>query len=462
MKKFFKRYFWTILVVLASLGLAGSAAFFSVSGLSKLFAGSALQIIIMASFIELGKIITTAALHRYWKATNWMLKTVLTFMVVIIMGITSSGIYGFLADAYSATAIELEKINGQIELVEKKQELKREKIVGINETKGLKTTRIKSLMELRGQQENRVDSLNKKNWYNAARRAKLAITKSDEEIAKLGEDIDSLIAKTERVNDEIGVMDIDILNLKNSDVATEIGPLKYMSTVTGSTMENIINWFILAIILVFDPLAILLIIFANVVYDKANEKNGPPTPAITPPVAPTPDLTITPAPDVTVATVPSSAVITSVDKDEEYKKIIDAINNTDPEIHEFSYDFEGDEDKGEEVVEYVANENGSFEKTDEVKKSIASLIQGIDSNPAYLQLLDALFLDGARKIGDIIPPYIQFFKEISEKGIKCEEKVVSNFLIICNLMKITDMSNKDKVTITKDYKDSKYLISLIS
>jgi len=232
MKKFFKRYFWTILIVISALGLAGSAAYFSISGLSKLFAGSALQVIIMASFIEFAKIGTTAALHRYWKSMKGLsmqlIKWTLAMMVVVVMVITSSGIYGFLADAYSTTAMELAKIDGQIELVEKKQEIKRNKIIGFNEAKELKSNRINSLMDLRPQQENRVDSLQKKGWSSSAKRARASIIKTDEEIAKLGEEIDTLLVRSERVREEIGIMDMEILDLKNSDVATEIGPLKYM------------------------------------------------------------------------------------------------------------------------------------------------------------------------------------------------------------------------------------------
>lgn len=469
MGKFFKKYFWTIIIVLASLGLAGSAAYFSVSGLSKLFAGSALQIIIMASFIEFGKIITTAALHRYWKAMKdvglRMLKYILTLMVVVVMAITSSGIYGFLADAYSSTATELDKIKGQIELIEKQKEQKQVVIDGINEAKEMKSTRIKSLVELRSQQEVRVDSLRNKGWVNSMRRAEKAIAKADEEVEKLQIEIDSSFAKINRVNKEIGELDIQILDLQNSDVATEIGPLKYMSTVTGSPMENIINWFILALIFVFDPLAVLLIVFANVVYDRANEKHGIPVKKkkIEEEVVDD-EIAITTSDDITVTDSSDSGVVEFNINDsgieEEEQRVVDAINNN-SKVYDFSYEFP--EKKGEEVVEYVESEQGGFEKSEEeVEKSIASIIQRIDSNPVYLQLLDVLFLDGNRTIGEIIPSYPVFSRNIKERGIECEDKVINNFLMICNLLKITDMRDKDRVKIIKNYQDSKNIISLVS
>ena len=119
MKKFFNKYFWTLLIVMSAIGLAGSAAYFSISGLSKLFAGSAFEVIIMASFIEFGKLVTTAALHRYWNKVKLWMKITLTAMIISVMIITSSGIYGFLSSAYSKTSIELDKIKGKVELIEK-------------------------------------------------------------------------------------------------------------------------------------------------------------------------------------------------------------------------------------------------------------------------------------------------------------------------------------------------------
>ena len=276
MKNFFNKYFWTLLVVIAAVGLAGSAAYFSISGLSKLFGGSAMQVIIMASFIEFGKLVTTAALHRYWKKTIWWMRYILTAMIISVMVITSSGIYGFLADAYASTSIELEKIDGKIALIEKQQEQKNTQIEGIDEIKDSKSNRIVTLNNLRVQQEARIDSLYSKGWYSSARKTQVLIDQSTAEIQKLQTELDTIAVRVNVINQEIGDLDISILDLQNSDVATEIGPLKYMSTVVNRPMEDIINWFILMLIFVFDPLAVLLIIFASNIYDANNKGNGPP------------------------------------------------------------------------------------------------------------------------------------------------------------------------------------------
>jgi len=120
------------------------------------------------------------------------------------------------------------------------------------------------------------------------------------------------------------------------------------------------------------------------------------------------------------------------------------------------------EEKGEEVVEYVEAGNGDFKKSEEPSASLAALIKGIDSNPIYLRLLEVLFDDGKRGPEDTIPPYKSLVKEIAKQGIVCEDKVIKNFLTICNLLDITNMSDKNSVKIVKDYSTSKGIVSLVS
>ena len=96
-------------VGLSALLIAGSAAFFSVFGLSKLFAGATLSVIIMAGSLEFGKIIGASFLYRYWNNITSWLKVYMTVGVIILVGITSAGIFGFLSNAYQGATIEFEK-----------------------------------------------------------------------------------------------------------------------------------------------------------------------------------------------------------------------------------------------------------------------------------------------------------------------------------------------------------------
>ncbi len=101
-------------VLLASLGLAGTAAYYSVFGLSKLFSSQATAVIVMASILEASKLITASYLHRQWKATTFLLKTYLVTAVFILMCITSFGIYGFIVSAYPEPAYEIKTQDSEI------------------------------------------------------------------------------------------------------------------------------------------------------------------------------------------------------------------------------------------------------------------------------------------------------------------------------------------------------------
>ena len=92
------------LIALTALSVSASAAYYSVTGLSKLFAGAAFAVIIMAGSLEVAKIVIASLLHQYWKTMNKVLRTYLTLATIILIGITSAGIYGFLSSAYQETA----------------------------------------------------------------------------------------------------------------------------------------------------------------------------------------------------------------------------------------------------------------------------------------------------------------------------------------------------------------------
>jgi len=448
MKKFFEIYFWTILIAVSAIGLAGSAAYFSISGLSKLFAGSSMQVIIMASFLEFAKIATTAVLHRFWKYIKWSLKIPLTFMVVVIMAITSSGIYGFLAEAYTTTSNQMQKIEGQIVLIEKQKEQKKEQILSIDEIKKSKSNRVTTLIDLRVQQEARIDTLYSKRMNTAAKQAQLLIEQSNKEINLTQKEIDSLTTRIQIINTEIGELDITILDLQNTDVAAELGPLKYMSSITGKPMESVINWFIMAIMLAFDPLAVLLVVLANNVYDGSKRRRNS---IVESELIDGDEL----------EQVKAKEGESEENLNDNQKRIIDTVNNSNQNEIDSSYDFIPEE-KSEEVVEYIEGDGGKFEKNNNKKESLSSLVKGIDSNPLYLLLLEVFYLSGERKAGEVIPPYDTFLRDIKDKRIECDEKVVKNFLTIANLLGIVNMADKNNVTLMKDYESAKQIISLVS
>ena len=258
------------MLVLAIL-LAGTAAYFSVWGLSQLFAGASLAVIIMASVLEVGKVIITTALHTYWSNLNRGLKVYLTTAVVILMIITSAGIYGFLSNAYQKTANELEIHEGEINvLVTKKDAFQ----ASIDENKRLITDKVNEKDETSNRLNKRIDNIDFTKG-NQSRRADIATAEGNKRLNTISSEIDVLNAKNSVLLDSVNKYNVEVLELKSgSKIAGEVGPLKYISELTGTPMANVVNYLILLLIFVFDPLAIALVLATNRIF----ELNGKQTP----------------------------------------------------------------------------------------------------------------------------------------------------------------------------------------
>jgi ABC-type multidrug transport system fused ATPase/permease subunit len=254
-----------------ALIVAGCAGYFSVWGLSQLFAGASTAVIIMATGLEVGKIVTTTALHRYWKKIASGLKIYLTISVGVLMLITSAGIYGFLSNAYQKTANKLEIQNGQVSVMNGKKDLFQK---GLDENQKIidqKNKRIGQLSELRRNQESRLDAATNNRNRNGAR---ADIQGSNDEIQKLTNDIDALNVKNASLSDSISKYNTQVLELNaNSEVASEVGPLKYISELTGTPMAKVVNILILLLIFVFDPLAVALVLMTNRIFEIEGEDN---------------------------------------------------------------------------------------------------------------------------------------------------------------------------------------------
>jgi hypothetical protein len=254
-----------------ALVVAGCAGYFSVCGLSQLFAGASTAVIIMATGLEVAKVITTTALHRYWSKTSGLLKTYLTISVVVLMLITSAGIYGFLSNAYQKTANKLEIQNGQISVLTGKKDLFQKNIDDNQKIIDQKNKRIEQLSDLRRNQETRLDDAENSRGKNSAR---VDIKNSNDEIQKLTNDIDALNLKNSLLSDSISKYNTSVLELNaNSELAGEVGPLKYISELTGAPMAKIVNILILLLIFVFDPLAVALVLMTNRIFEIENEDN---------------------------------------------------------------------------------------------------------------------------------------------------------------------------------------------
>lgn len=265
-----KNKFGYIMLALALI-VAGCAGYFSVWGLSQLFAGASTAVIIMATGLEIGKIVTTTALHRYWKKISGLLKTYLTISVIVLMLITSAGIYGFLSNAYQKTANKLEIHEGEISVFEGKKTLFQNNIDDNEKVINQKNKRIDQLSELRSTQETRLDAATNNRNRSGAR---TDIQNSNTEIQKLSDEVDGLNQKNSALNDSINKYNTMVLELKaGSEVAAEVGPLKYISELTGTPMAKVVNFLILLLIFVFDPLAVALVLMTNRIFEIEEGKD---------------------------------------------------------------------------------------------------------------------------------------------------------------------------------------------
>ena len=249
-----KERIFPFIIALSALSVSASAAVYSITGLSMLFAGASTAVMIMASSLEISKLVIASLLYQYWNKLNKILRIYLTIAAVILILITSAGIYGYLSSAYQKTADQTSIVDSRVASLETKKKLYENTRAGILQEK-------QSLSELKG-------SLSKGSTTQFTDRKGNLVVRSNnasiKQIENASKSDDKLSSKLDIINDSIFSIESKILEVKTNATATsELGPLKYLSALTGVTMDRIINWYILVIIFVFDPLAIALVIAAN-------------------------------------------------------------------------------------------------------------------------------------------------------------------------------------------------------
>jgi hypothetical protein len=217
----------------------------------------------MASSLEIAKLVIASLLYQYWDVINKGLRAYLTIAAGVLILITSAGIYGFLSAAYQETANKESMVEKQIMALETKKSL-------YEETRDNLLADRKSNNELRGTlSKGSTTQYTDKNGNLVVRTNNSAI-RNIESTAKENE---KLAAKLDVINDSIFSLENKIVETRiNSDAASELGPLKYLSELTGVEMNQIINWLLLVIIFVFDPLAIALVIAANFAFTQLRPK----------------------------------------------------------------------------------------------------------------------------------------------------------------------------------------------
>ena len=267
-----KRKLFPIVIALSALTVSASAAFYSVFGLSKLFAGASTQVIIMAGSLEFAKLVCASLLYQYWGTINKWLRAYLSIAVFVLMVITSGGIYGFLSGAYQETATKSEFLDKSLLVLQTKQSRFEENKTDLTlEKSQLNTT----ISDLRTSLSNPAQVS-----YYSEEAGQVITTTSSSTRKALQLELDATIVdrnninlKLEAVQDSIMRLDTELLELEiGNEEQRELGPLKYLSETTGKDMGQVVNWFLLLIIFVFDPLAIAMVVAANFAFGQIKSK----------------------------------------------------------------------------------------------------------------------------------------------------------------------------------------------
>jgi len=271
LKEIKKRIFPTV-VALSALSVSVSAAFYSVSGLSKLFAGATFEVIIMASSLEISKLVIASLLYQYWGKINKLLRFYLTLATIILVLITSAGIYGFLSAAYQETATKSGIVDKRVEVLE----LRKNRFIDSRDylmtEKGVLDKSISSLRD--GLSNNVIQYKDKETGQIITTTSSSTRKALQNELNSAVTQRDKISVKLETATDSINSIDIKILDTESSaEIASELGPLKYLSELTDKPMNVIINVLLLIIIFVFDPLAISLVIAANFMFNQLKDKD---------------------------------------------------------------------------------------------------------------------------------------------------------------------------------------------
>jgi hypothetical protein len=260
------------LIAFSALSVSTSAAFYSVSGLSKLFAGASLEVIIMAGSLEFAKLVTASLLYQYWDTINKTLRTYLSIATVVLVLITSMGIYGFLSAAYQETYSKLSAVENQKEFIQQKIDFYQNDVTRYDTEIKRISSNISTLSNAKASSIEVRDSTVSGGVRRTISTTELRMAQSRINIEE--ENRKSTQEKRIIASDSLQKFQLQVLELdNNTEVAGELGPLQYLSSLTGYSMDKIINVLLLIIIFVFDPLAISLVIAANFAFEKAYPKN---------------------------------------------------------------------------------------------------------------------------------------------------------------------------------------------
>lgn len=272
-----------IIVGTTSFLIAGIAAFFSIKGISLLFSGSFWAVVLMASALEIGKLVATSCLYRFFSELNKLIRIYLYVAITVLMLITSLGIFGFLTDAYNKSKFKSELYTSKIQFVEEKKNALIQKFEYNKE-------RIKTLTFVRASQEERLNTITKQNTTittskkgglfggdqtqsvtdASALKAKTSmIEAASKEVTDANLQIDNINKENEALLTQLDTINHEILELKQKESSeSDISTFKFIANAFNLDLDTAVKYFILCLVFVFDPLAVILLIVFNFLLKK--------------------------------------------------------------------------------------------------------------------------------------------------------------------------------------------------
>lgn len=248
-----------VLIAFSAFVVAGCAAYFSVTGLGVLFSGSSIAVMVMAASLEFAKLVTASYLKQKWDEIQILFKIYLTTAVVILMIITSAGIFGYLSNAFQQQNLKIDQVTREISVWQQKIEQTDKEIDRYNK-------QLEGQIKIRESQEQNISKST--DAGRSVSRYSEMVRRADTEIGKISNKITELNENNAKYYEEINKIKND-----NLEIEREVGGFRFVADAFGLDLNYVVKLFIFLIVFVFDPLALALVIAFNQLSETKNNKN---------------------------------------------------------------------------------------------------------------------------------------------------------------------------------------------
>jgi hypothetical protein len=239
------------LVGFSALIIAGCAAYFSVTGLGVLFSGAAVSVMVMAGALEFAKLVAATYLKQEWENIKGFNKWYLTSAVALLMLITSAGIFGYLSNAFQSQSLKLQQVDREVLVYTTKIDQNTAQITQLNAQLGQLSSTQNTILD-----KGKVNS-----------RLLRSIDQKDRQTAQINKKIEGLQTENAKNNEKINE-----IKTSNLDLEKEVGGFRFIAEAFGMELKNVVKFFIFLIVIVFDPLAVALIIAFNGLISNKKQK----------------------------------------------------------------------------------------------------------------------------------------------------------------------------------------------